>query len=192
MGDARHARGTDQPTVTAPSRPTGGRPDLPTGTVTFLFSDIEGSTRLVQDVGPDVFREVLDDHNRLLRAAFSAHGGVERGTQGDSFAVIFREGPSAVAAAANAQRALARHGWPPRATVRVRIGLHTGLGLAGGDDYVGVDIHRAARIAGLANGGQTLLSDSTRSLVERDLPPGTELRDLGTHRLRDLAHPERL
>jgi len=178
--------------VTGVSSVAGRRRDLPTGTVTFLFSDIEGSTRLVQEVGPDVFRAVLEDHNRLLRGAFSAHGGVERGTQGDSFAVIFREGPAAVAAAVEAQRALAGHAWPARASVRVRIGLHTGIGVAGGDDYVGVDIHRAARIAGLANGGQTLLSDSTRSLVARDLPSGTWLRDLGMHRLRDLAHPEQV
>ena len=174
------------------SRVPGRRPDLPTGTVTFLFSDIEGSTRLVQEVGPDVFRATLEDHHRLMRNAFSAHGGVERGTQGDSFAVIFRETPAAVAAAVAAQRALADHAWPPGATVRVRIGLHTGLGLAGGDDYVGVDIHRAARIAGLAQGGQTVISDATRALVERDLPPGTSLRDLGVHRLRDMTHPERL
>jgi predicted ATPase/class 3 adenylate cyclase len=178
--------------VTTASGVPGRRPDLPTGTVTFLFSDIEGSTRLVQDVGPDVFRATLEDHHRLLRSAFAAHGGVERGTQGDSFAVIFREGPAAVAAAVDAQRALSEHAWPAGTTVRVRIGLHTGLGLAGGDDYVGVDIHRAARIAGLAHGGQTLISDSTRTLVERSLPPGTFLRDLGVHRLRDIAHPERL
>ncbi|HEU0236028.1 MAG TPA: adenylate/guanylate cyclase domain-containing protein [Candidatus Limnocylindrales bacterium] len=178
--------------MTTTSGVPGRRPDLPTGTVTFLFSDIEASTRLVQEVGPDVFRATLEDHHRVMRTAFSANGGVERGTQGDSFAVIFREGPAAVAAAVAAQRALADHAWPPGASVRVRIGLHTGLGIAGGDDYVGVDIHRAARIAGLAQGGQTLVSDATRALVERDLPPGTSLRDLGVHRLRDMTHPERL
>jgi len=192
VGHARHARRADQHAVTAPSGVPGRRTDLPTGTVTFLFSDIEGSTRLVQEVGPDVFRATLEDHHRLLRDVFSAHGGVERGTQGDSFAVIFREGPAAVAAAVAAQRALSEHAWPPGVTVRVRIGLHTGLGLAGGDDYVGVDIHRAARIAALAHGGQTLISDATRALVERDLPAGASLRDLGVHRLRDMAYPERL
>ena len=168
------------------------RSKLPMGTVTFLFSDIEGSTRLVQDVGPDVYRSLLETHQGLLRAAFVAHGGVERGTQGDSFTVIFETAPAAVAAAIDAQRAIAAHAWPVGSAVRVRIGVHTGVGLAGGDDYVGLDIHRAARIASVAHGGQTLMSDATRALAAQELPAGTTCLDLGEHRLKDLAVAEHL
>ena len=165
---------------------------LPTGTVTFLFSDMEGSTRLAEGLGPAAFTEVLDLHNDLLRAAFAGHGGVERGTQGDSFLVMFRDAPAAVAAAVEAQRAIDAATWPDGATVRVRMGLHTGLGTLGGDDYVGVDVNRAARIAALAHGGQVLLSDASRALVVDGLPAGVTTRALGEHRLRDLGRPERI
>ncbi len=165
---------------------------LPTGTVTFLFSDMEGSTRLVQDLGPAVFTQVLDQHNAILREAYSAHGGVERGTQGDSFLVMFREAPAAVSAAAWAQRALAEATWVTDAPVRVRMGLHTGIGTLGGDDYVSVDVNRAARIAQLAHGGQVLLSDASRALVEGALPADASLKPLGEFQLKDLARPERL
>ena len=163
---------------------------LPTGTVTFLFSDMEGSTRLVQDLGPAVFTEVLERHNAALRTAFAAHNGVERGTQGDSFLVMFPEAPAAVAAAADAQQALARTDWPGGAAVRVRMGLHTGVGRLGGDDYVGLDVNRAARICGLGHGGQVLLSEATHALVADALPAGVAVRSLGRHRLRDLDRPE--
>jgi predicted ATPase/class 3 adenylate cyclase len=163
---------------------------LPTGTVTFLFSDMEGSTRLVQELGPAVFTDVLERHNAALRAAFAGHGGVERGTQGDSFLVMFPEAPAAVAAAADAQKALARTDWPAGTDVRVRMGLHTGVGRLGGDDYVGLDVNRAARIAGLGRGGQVLLSEATHALVAGALPPGVTVRTLGRHRLRDLDRPE--
>ena len=163
---------------------------LPTGTVTFLFSDMEGSTRLVQELGPAVFTDVLERHNAALRAAFARHGGVERGTQGDSFLVMFPEAPAAVAAAADAQKALARTDWPAGTDVRVRMGLHTGVGRLGGDDYVGLDVNRAARIAGLGRGGQVLLSEATHALVAGALPPGVTVRTLGRHRLRDLDRPE--
>ncbi len=166
------------------------RDNLPTGTITFLASDMEGSTRLIQDVGPAAFKEILEQHNALLRGAFGAHGATERGTQGDSFLVMFSDAPSAVAAAAEAQRALAGNTWPRDAQVRVRMGLHTGLAALGGDDYVGVDVHRVARIAAAAHGGQVLVSDATRSLAESDLPSGTSLRSLGEHKLRDIARPE--
>ena len=165
---------------------------LPTGTVTFLFSDMEGSTRLVQDLGPAVFTEVIERHNAILREAFGRHGATERGTQGDSFLVMFPEAPAAVAAAADAQRALAGTEWPAAARVRVRMGLHTGIARLGGDDYVGVDVNRAARIAGLGHGGQVLLSDATRALTADDVPDGVSVRSLGPHRLRDLDRPEPL
>jgi len=165
---------------------------LPTGTVTFLFSDMEGSTRLVRDLGPAVFSEVLERHNEILRTSFAAHGAVERGTQGDSFLVMFPEAPAALAAAAAAQRTLAEADWPDDAPVRVRMGLHTGVARLGGDDYVGLDVHRAARIAALGHGGQVLLSDATRALTANDLPPGVSTRSLGAHLLRDLERPEPL
>ena len=166
--------------------------DLPTGTITFLFSDMSGSTRLVAELGPAVFADVLERHNTLLRTAFAAHAGIERGTQGDSFLVMFREAPAAIAAAGDAQRALAAVEWPAGREIRVRMGIHTGVGILGGDDYVGLDVNRAARIASAAHGGQVLVSDSTRALTDGSLPPGLELRDLGEHRLPDLSRPERL
>jgi len=168
------------------------KPDLPTGTVTFLFSDMAGSTRLVAELGPTVFTDVLERHHTVLRAAFGAHGGTERGTQGDSFLVMFAEAPAALAAAADAQRALAAVDWPKDARVRVRMGIHTGLGTLGGDDYVGLDVNRAARIAAAAHGGQVLVSDATRALAEAALPAGTSLAELGEYTLRDLGRPERL
>jgi len=163
----------------------------PTGTVTFLFTDIEGSTRLVQDLGSH-WRSVLEKHQRLLRGAFAAHHGMERGTEGDSFLVVFAQASQAVAAAIDAERALDAAKWPAGLELRVRMGLHSGDAQRGGDDYVGLDIHRAARIAAAAHGGQVLLSDSTRSLVERELSPSIVIRDLGEHRLKDLDWPERL
>ena len=165
--------------------------DLPTGTVTFLFSDIEGSTRLVQRLG-DGYPPLLAEHQRLLRSAFDAEGGVVVGTEGDSFFAVFRGATEALAAAIDAQRALERHPWPDDGRIRVRIGMHTGEGSLGEDNYVGIDVHRAARIAAAAHGGQILVSDSVRGLVDRALPEGVSLLDLGEHRLKDLVHPERL
>ena len=127
---------------------TGPPGTLPTGTVTFLFTDIEGSTELVERLAPVAYRAVLERHHAILRSACAAHDGVERGTQGDAFLVVFRDAPSAVAAAVEAQRALAAEPWPPDAVVRVRMGLHAGEGIPGGDDYVGSDINRAARVGG--------------------------------------------
>jgi predicted ATPase/class 3 adenylate cyclase len=165
---------------------------LPTGTVTFLFTDIEGSTRLLQETGSETYRAALEQHQRLLRRAFADHEGLERGTQGDSFLVVFREAGKAIAAAVDAQRALAAADWPSGAAIRVRMGLHSGVGELGGDDYVGLDIHRAARIASVAHGGQVLLSEATKSLGDRQLPPAVTTRNLGRHRLKDLAQPEQL
>jgi predicted ATPase/class 3 adenylate cyclase len=167
------------------------RHELPAGTVTFLFTDIEGSTRLLQALGP-LYRAVLERHATILREALIMHGGVEISTEGDSFFIVFRSATGAVAAAAAAQRALAAETWPEGHRVRVRMGLHTGEGEPGGDSYVGLDVHRAARIAAAGHGGQVLLSAATRSLVEGLLPPGVSLRDVGPHRLKDLEQPEHL
>jgi predicted ATPase/class 3 adenylate cyclase len=154
---------------------------LPSGTVTFLFTDIEGSTRLLRELG-EQYADVLAEHNRLLRGAFSRHGGLEVGTQGDSFFVAFADAGSAVAAARDVQAALA--GGP----VRVRIGVHTGEAVVTDEGYVGIDVHRAARIMSAGHGGQVLLSETTWQLLGED----RELVDLGEHRLKDLGAPHRL
>jgi predicted ATPase len=153
---------------------------LPTGTVTFLFTDVEGSTRLLQELG-DQYPSVLEEHRRVLRDAFARHGGVEVDTQGDAFFVAFGKASDAIAAAADAREAL------EDGPVRVRIGLHTGEPTATSAGYVGIDVHRAARIAAAGHGGQILVSQSTR-----DLAGANGLRDLGEHRLKDLAAPERI
>ena len=165
--------------------------ELPTGTVTFLFTDIEGSTRLLQDLGPDYSR-VQDVHMRLMRAAIAAGRGTEIRTEGDAFFAVFPTAGGAVQAAVAAQRALHAHQWPHGEPLRVRMGMHTGEGRRGGDDYLGIDVNRAARIAAAGHGGQVLLSAATRSLVEDGLPDGVSVRDLGEHRLKDLAHPEHI
>jgi predicted ATPase/class 3 adenylate cyclase len=159
---------------------------LPTGTVTFLFTDIEGSTRLLQELGPDRYERLQDEHDEILRKAVASGDGTQIRTEGDAFVVAFPTPGGAVRAAVDAQRDLAG------TEVRVRMGLHTGEGRLGGDDYVGIDINRAARIAAAGHGGQVLLSDATRSLVQRDLPDGVAVRDLGNHRLKDIEDPEHL
>ena len=165
---------------------------LPMGTVTFLFSDIEGSTGLVQNLDVTAYRQMIEQHHRLIRSAMAAHDGAERGTQGDGFLVVFADAQSAVTAAVTAQRSLAEATWPAGVRVRVRMGLHSGTGIPGGDDYIGVDINRAARIAAAAHGGQVLVSDTTRALTERTLPLGVAIRDVGAHHLKGLELPERL
>jgi len=167
------------------------RSELPTGTVTFLFSDIEGSTRLLQSLG-ERYPAVLETHQALLRATFAAHGGTVIGTEGDSFFVVFPDARRALAGAVASQRALHDYDWPEDARIKVRMGLHTGQGTLGGDNYVGLDVHRAARIAAAGRGGQLLVSATTRGLVEDTLPEHVTLRDLGDHGLRDLERPERL
>jgi predicted ATPase/class 3 adenylate cyclase len=167
-------------------------PALPSGTLTFLFTDIEGSTKLVQELGAQVYGEVLERHRDLLRAAWTANHGIEVGTEGDSFFVVFVSAPAAVAAAVAAQRALAAAEFPHGAgPIRVRMGLHTGLGVVSAGTYVGNDVNRAARVAGAANGGQVVLSSATIPLLEGVLPVGVRTRDVGEHRLKDLR-PERL
>jgi predicted ATPase len=152
---------------------------LPSGTVTFLFTDVEGSTRLLHELG-DAYADVIADHRRVLREAFARHGGVEVDTQGDAFFVVFGRASDALAAARDATEAL-------DGPIRVRIGLHTGEPLVTDEGYVGIDVHRAARIAAVGHGGQILVSRSTRDLVGAD-----GLRDLGEHRLKDLTAPERI
>jgi YVTN family beta-propeller protein len=166
-------------------------PELPSGTVTFLFTDIEGSTALLKRLGP-AYGDVLTEHQRILRAAFAAHGGHEVDTQGDSFFVAFRRAKDAVAAAVAAQRDLTAHEWPDGVELLVRMGLHTGEPQVGEQRYVGIGVHKAARIGAAGHGGQVLLSSTTRELVEDELPPGVTIRDLGERRLKDLERPERL
>ena len=154
--------------------------ELPSGTVTLLFTDVEGSTRLLQELGDD-YADVLAEHRRLLRDAFVRHGGVEVDTQGDAFFVAFARASGALAVAAEARERLAE------GPIRVRIGIHTGEAMVRDEGYVGIDVHRAARIAAAGHGGQILVSQSTRDLVGAN-----GLRDLGEHRLKDLTAPERI
>ena len=165
--------------------------ELPSGTVTFLFSDVEGSTRLLARLRSR-YAEVLAEHQRLLRAAFDEHDGREVHTEGDAFFVAFVRASDAIAAAVSAQRSLASQRWPEGVEVRVRIGVHTGEAEVRQDDYVGMDVHRAARICAAGHGGQVLISSSTRELVADELPSDVALRDLGRHRLKDLDRPEQL
>jgi class 3 adenylate cyclase len=159
---------------------TPHRRDLPSGTVTFLFADVERSTELLHDLGEHDYAQALADHRRYLRQAFERHGGAEVDTQGDAFFVAFATAPGALAAAREATEALAS------GPVRVRIGVHTGTPIATDEGYVGMDVHRAARIAAAGHGGQVLVSGSTATLVDADL------RDLGEHRLKDLRAAERI
>ncbi len=164
--------------------------ELPTGTATFLFTDIEGSTRLVEELGSD-YGALLARHDELIRSA-CAGGGTEVGTEGDSFFAVFGTAGDAVEAAIRVQRAIAAEPWTRGAEVKVRIGIHTGEAELAAGVYVGIDVHRAARIMSAAHGGQILASETTRALVSRAMPAGTSLRDLGEHRLKDLPAPERL
>ena len=164
---------------------------LPTGTVTFFFSDIEGSTRLIQQLG-ERYPEVLLAHHAIQREALAANGGHELRTEGDSFFIVFDSALQACAGAATVQMKLQEKGWPDGAEVRVRIGLHTGEATLVGNEYLGLDVHRAARVASAGHGGQVLVSETTRALVDQALPDGLALKDLGVHRLKDLARPERL
>jgi predicted ATPase/class 3 adenylate cyclase len=166
-------------------------PTLPVGDVTFLLTDIEGSTRLVHELGSG-FKPLLERHHAILRQAIADNRGVEVSTEGDAFFAVFQSALDAVGAAVRGQRMLAAETWPNRVSVLVRMGLHTGEAVLGGDNYLGVDVHRTARIAAAAHGGQVLLSETTRALVHGRLADDLGLRDLGRHRLKDLPEPEHL
>jgi predicted ATPase/class 3 adenylate cyclase len=165
--------------------------ELPSGTVSLFFSDIEGSTALLDRLGI-AYTDALDGHRRIMRRAWSAHDGTEIGTEGDSFFVVFRGADGAVAAAVEAQRELDAYSWPADERLRVRIGLHTGSPRVHDGGYVGMDVHRAARIASSAHGGQVVLSSVTADMTRAGLPVGVTLRDLGIHQLKDIATPEHL
>ncbi len=162
------------------------------GMLVFLFSDIEGSTRLEQAVGTSAYAGLRERHRELLRAAFEVHGGHEQGTEGDSFFVVFRAAGGALAAALDSQRALAAESWPSGVSIRVRMGLNAGEATAVGGSLVGLAINRAARIAGVAHGGQVLVSEAVRAVAGGNLPEGAHLMDLGAHRLKDLREPEHI
>ena len=164
---------------------------LPSGTVTFLFSDIEGSTALLKRLD-ERYRELIDQHRRLVRDTFTRHGGVEIDTQGDAFFFAFARARDAVAAAVEGQRAHAEASWPDAVEVRVRMGLHTGEPAVGAEGYLGVDVVRAARLCATAQGGHVLLSESTRALLGSSLPEGVSIHALGERRLKDIDEPERV
>ncbi|HEY8103176.1 MAG TPA: adenylate/guanylate cyclase domain-containing protein [Gaiellaceae bacterium] len=166
-------------------------PALPSGTVTFVFSDIEGSTTLQKQLG-DRYEAVLSDHRRLMRECFGERGGVEIDTQGDAFFFAFPRARDAVAAAVEAQRAHAGHEWPEDGTVHVRMGLHTGEPAVGSEGYLGLDVVRAARLCTAGKGGHVLLSDTTRALVGGTLPDGVSIFPLGERQLKDFDEPERV
>ena len=166
-------------------------PRVPVGTVTFLFTDIEGSTKLVAQLR-DEYGRLQADHQRLLREAFTAWDGREVDTQGDAFFVAFQRARDAVSAAIAGQRALDAHEWPAGTKVRVRMGIHTDEPGVSGDRYHGLGVVRAARICASGHGAQILLSSTTRSLIDEDELPGIEIRDLGEHQLKDLPRPDRI
>jgi len=167
------------------------RHGLPTGTVTFLFTDIEGSTRLLHELGA-TYPGIVTAQRRIIRELVARHGGVEVDTQGDSFFLAFAQPTAAVSAAGDIQTALASHRWPGDAAVRVRMGVHTGQPFVSDAHYFGVDVHRAARIAAAAHGGQVLVSQHSKELVKNDGGAEIAFRDMGAHQLKDLPEPERL
>jgi class 3 adenylate cyclase len=161
-------------------------------TFTFLFTDIEGSTALLGRLGEGPYGQLLAGHHALIRSVLAAHGGREVDTQGDAFFAVFASPRACVAAALEMQQALAAHAWPTGEQVRVRMGVHTGEASQTATGLVGLDVHRAARVAAVGYGGQVLVSEAAAALVRDSLPPGASLHDLGVHRLKDLGRPERI
>jgi class 3 adenylate cyclase len=166
-------------------------PALPSGTVTFVFSDVQGSTALLKQLG-DRYDGVLSEHRRLMRECFTGQGGVEIDTQGDAFFFAFPRARDAVTAAVEAQRAHAEHDWPDGVGVLVRMGLHTGEPALGSEGYLGLDVVRAARLCTAGSGGHVLLSETTRALVGSSLPEGVSIFPLGERQLKDIDEPERI
>jgi class 3 adenylate cyclase len=164
---------------------------LPSGTVTFVFTDIEGSTALLKRLG-DRYPELLAAHRQIVRNVFELHDGVEIDTQGDAFFFAFARARDAVAAAAEVQREHAKHDWPGGEEVRVRMGLHTGEPAVGDEGYHGVDVVRAARLSATGKGGQVLLSETTRALLGSALPEGVSVHVVGDRHLKDMDEPERV
>jgi class 3 adenylate cyclase len=164
---------------------------LPSGTVTFVFSDIEGSTDLLKRLG-ERYAELIADHRGIVRETFGRHDGIEIDSQGDSFFFAFARARDAVAAAVEAQRAHTEHGWPEGVVVRVRMGLHTGEPALGEQGYLGVDVVRAARLSAVGGGGNVLLSETTRSLLGSSLPEGVSVYAVGERHLKDIDEPERV
>jgi class 3 adenylate cyclase len=164
---------------------------LPSGTVTFVFSDIEGSTELLKRLG-ERYAELIAEHRRIVRETFGGHGGVEIDMQGDSFFFAFARARDAATAAVEAQRAHAEHAWPDGENVRVRMGLHTGEPAVGAEGYLGVDVVRTARLCATGRGGHVLLSEATRALIGSSLPEGVSVHALGERRLKDIDEPERV
>jgi class 3 adenylate cyclase len=165
--------------------------NFPAGTVTFVFSDIEGSTGLLKRLG-EGYTELIADHRRIVRDTFGRHQGVEIDVQGDSFFFAFARARDAVAAAVEVQRAHAEHHWPGGQAVRVRMGLHTGEPAVGEEGYFGVDVVRAARLSATGAGGDVLLSETTRALLGSSLPEGVSVHPVGERRLKDIDEPERV
>src|SRR5688572_19191369 len=164
---------------------------LPSGTVTFVFSDIEGSTALLKRLG-EGYGDLIGEHRRIVRDTFGGHGGVEIDMQGDSFFFAFARARDAVTAAVQVQRAHAEQEWVGGETVRVRMGLHTGEPAVGAEGYLGIDVIRAARLASTGRGGSVLLSETTRALLGSSLPDGVSVHALGERRLKDIDEPERI
>jgi class 3 adenylate cyclase len=164
--------------------------ELPSGTVTFVFTDIAGSTSLLKQLGDTKYGVLLAVHRRLVREIFAAHEGQEIDTQGDAFFYSFVRARQAVSAAVEVTRAHAKGSWPGDVDVRVRLGLHTGEPAVGDEGYTGLDVVRASRIAATGAGGQVLVSDTTRAIVAGDLGEGVELRPLGERQLKDIDRPE--
>ena len=172
-------------------RTIGGVPELPGGTVTFAFTDVEDSTELLKRLG-DGYAEVLTAHRKLIRESFSARDGIEIDTQGDAFFFVFPRARDAIEAAVDAQRAHAAATWPRDVAVRVRMGLHTGEPAVHEEGYVGLDVVRAARICTEGRGGQILLSETTRALLGSGLPDGVSVYPVGQRHLRGIDEPERV
>ncbi len=184
-------RGVQDPTRRRELTTPGRRTSLPEGNLTFLFTDIEGSTRRAAELG-EAWLDVLLDHHRVLRDTFPRFGGHEVGTAGDSFFVVFRSATDAVAAAVAMQRALDAHDWSPHAPIRVRIGLHTGAVIRHGPDYVGLPVHAASRVESAAAGGQVLITEAVLTAASDLATIGVDTLDLGSHRLKDLPSELRL